>query len=715
MTSVPVRRLAAALIAAVVGVGLLSQLALAAVTLPPAQDGVYVYDLANIWNASTETNAQQIIDTIRRQTHAEVVAVSWPSEDVNVTTETARADAITIMNTWGVGRAGVNDGVVVLFDMNKGSTDHGQMYMYLGAGFGTSSAKDEAARAIVNDDMLPLAKAGDLDAALLVGLVNLADAAKPTAGGDTGTLPASQAGVSVYDFAQIWDPATIATAQGIADAIKERTKAEVAIVSWPSDDFDVSTDTARADALTIMNTWGVGRAGVDDGLVVLFDMDNESTSHGQIYLYGGKGFIAQYLDPDEAASVVNDTMLPKAKDGDLAGALLAGLQKVDHVTQPGGNPDRGLRDILHGLAIVVLLGGAGLVLVLFLRAWWVRGRDARTVLIDDSVLLPAPPPGLTPALATVLQDDAVGRDSFTSALVDLGHRGLVTFQEAAGFAGLGKHVDLVIPPEPLVDPNSLEARRRPLGAAEAALVISIASKAVDGVLTWSQLRAGEGAKLYASFKSNLGAAAKATGFFRDDPNKITSRWAGIGVAVVVLVVVFGFFFVFDTSNDSELFKPGTSFLGLPMLAAALMGVVIAVFSGRMAARTTDGAQALAMALAYRNTLRYEIKAAKTVDQAVAQTKTKLPWITTPDLLTVWAVAFGLKDDIDHLIKETFADAERSGSTSWAPTWYAGAGGFSSIGSMASSIGSISTSATSSSGSGFGGGGGGGGGGAGGGF
>jgi hypothetical protein len=52
---------------------------------------------------------------------------------------------------------------------------------------------------------------------------------------------------------------------------------------------------------------------------------------------------------------------------------------------------------------------------------------------------------------------------------------------------------------------------------------------------------------------------------------------------------------------------------------------------------------------------------------------------------------------------------------WVPAWYLGSGGLSSVGNLASSIGSISTTATSSSGSGYGGGGGGGGGGAGGGF
>jgi uncharacterized membrane protein YgcG len=144
-------------------------------------------------------------------------------------------------------------------------------------------------------------------------------------------------------------------------------------------------------------------------------------------------------------------------------------------------------------------------------------------------------------------------------------------------------------------------------------------------------------------------------------------------------------------------------------------VLIIVLSGRLVARTAEGARTLAMALGYRNTLRFELKRAHTVDEAVENTKTRLPWITTPDLLTVWAVAFGLKDEIDDLIRETFETARQTGSAVWAPAWYHGSGGVGSVGSMASSIGSISTSATSSSGSGYGGGGGGGGGGAGGGF
>lgn len=526
------------------------------------------------------------------------------------------------------------------------------------------------------------------------------------------TLPPSQEGRYVYDLAGIWSQSAIDRAQSTAVAIRDRTGAELAIVSWPSDDSDVSTGTARADAITIMDTWGVGRAGINDGLVVLFDMDSGSRKHGQIYLYAGSGFLDKYLNEDEASAVVNDTMLPRAVDGDLDAALLDGLQRIDHAAQPNGNPERGTQALVNALLAALIVGVGAVVFGLFLRTWWERGRDARVVLIDESVLLPDPPPGLTPALATVLRKDAVDKDGFTSALVDLGHRGLVTFQQAPGDK---KHVDLVIPERPLIDPNSLEARRRPLGAAESSLADAIATRATGGVLSWSELKGGEGAKLWESFKKDAGRAAKATGYFRDDPNRLTGRWLAVGIALIAAVVAFGFIFAFDTSESSNLFRAGRGFLALPMLISVVLGGVIALFASRLAARTADGARTLAMALAYRNTLKFEMAASHSVDEAVEKTRSRLPWITTPDLLTVWAVAFGLKDEIDDLIKETFAQAQATGVVGWSPLWYAGSDGLGSVSNMSSMIGSIGTTAASSSGSGYGGGSSGGGGGAGGGF
>ena len=332
--------------------------------------------------------------------------------------------------------------------------------------------------------------------------------------------------------------------------------------------------------------------------------------------------------------------------------------------------------------------------------------------VHDSVLLPAPPPGLTPAMATVLRKDGVDAEAFTSALVDLGHRGLLTFTETGTFS---KKVDLVVPDPPLADPASVDARRRPLGAAEQTLLGAIGDASIGGTVTSAMLKSGTGKKLQDGFKPAMGGAALASGWFRDDPTKIIGRWVGVaGVLGFGAALVF-FFFLVDSSDSSTLIKPGREYLGFPVLVDFLVAVGIGLTSRFLAARTVDGAQTLAMALAYRNTLEFEIKASDTLDHAVAKTTSRLPWITTPDELTVWAVALGLKHDVDRLIKDTFKSVQQSGAAAWAPLWFVGSGGIGSVGDVTSMLGSISTTAASASGGGFGGGGGGGGGGAGGGF
>jgi uncharacterized membrane protein YgcG len=498
------------------------------------------------------------------------------------------------------------------------------------------------------------------------------------------------------------------------------------VVSWPSGQSSVSTGGAAYDAHAILDAWGVGRPGVYDGLVVLFDMDT-TNRHGQIFLATGVGFQSMYLSDTEAASIVNDDMLPKAKDGDLDGALSAGMAHLDRVVQPGGNPERAFLATAR-LAGGILVALVGLVVLgWFLRTWWRQGRDARMPLIDDSVLLPDPPPNLTPAMATVLRDDMIGKDAFTSALVDLGHRGLVTFKQTGGVAGtgIGSHVDLVVPDRPLEDQASQTARSRPLGVAEHGLAQQIDLETDDeGVLDSTRLKSGVGKQLYDAFRKHMGVAAQASGWFRDDPNRLSGRWASVGVTLGVLAVLGFFAFALAGEEEPGLIKSGAEPLAYAFAFDLGVAIAVAIGSRFLPARTADGARTLAMTLAYRNTLRYELQAAPTVTAAVDATQKKLPWITTPDLLTVWAVALGLNTEIDHLIKKTFETegtaAGSSGLGGWSPIWFSGGSsgwsGIASSGGLASAVGSISATASSSSGGGFsGGGGGGGGGGAGGGF
>jgi uncharacterized membrane protein YgcG len=565
-------------------------------------------------------------------------------------------------------------------------------------------------RAAVGRALAPALVAACL-AALLAPLVALA----------LLTLPPSREGVYVYDFAEIWSAGTEARAQSIAEAMRARTQAQMVAVSWPSGLSHVSPDIAIADAREILDAWGVGRKGVNDGLVVLFDMDT-SNAHGQVTMFAGSGFQDGYLSAPERERIINGDMLPRAVEGDLDAALLDGLAHIDRVVQPGGNPERAVERLLNLVVAIGALAFGILAFGMFLRRWWLSGRDAALPLIDDSVLLPTPPKDLTPALATALRRNGIDNEAFTSALVDLGHRGLLTFAEQEGDA---KKVDLLVPPEPLAQVSYLEARRRPLGSAEAALERAISREAADRpngweALTSERLKAGEGKKLFDLFKGELGRAAKASGWFRDDPNHLPRRWTGIGIGVMVLAGLAAFQFVIDKSDSGNLLLPGREVAAVALTIVVLLGIAIIVLSRLLVARTQDGSRTLAMSLAYRNTLRHELKRAESVDAAVEQTQSRLPWITTPDLLTVWAVAFGLKDEIDDLIRRTFEAAERAGTSSWSPAWFVGSspgsgGSVAAVSGIGAAVGSISASATSSSGGGFGGGGSGGGGGSSGGF
>jgi len=142
--------------------------------------------------------------------------------------------------------------------------------------------------------------------------------------------------------------------------------------------------------------------------------------------------------------------------------------------------------------------------------------------------------------------------------------------------------------------------------------------------------------------------------------------------------------VLDSTKDSpDLFLPGREYLVLPVLLLLGTGVTIVVLARLMPARTKVGAQTLAMALAYRNTLRYELARAATMNEAVAGTQSRLPWITTPDELTVWSVAFGLSKAVDALVKRSLATDATPG-TAWAPLWYSGSAA--SVGDVGGMVG-----------------------------
>jgi uncharacterized membrane protein YgcG len=148
---------------------------------------------------------------------------------------------------------------------------------------------------------------------------------------------------AVYDYGGLFSPEAIRNAEFIIDAIEGQTKAEIAVYTQGLGIDDIDLETTQEHAKALMDQWGVGRHGVDDGLVMFVDLDT-SGNHGNVYLFGGSGFLERYAGTDQLQSIVDDTFLPQAADGQRDAALLSTLGQLVELTigasQPGTDPGK---------------------------------------------------------------------------------------------------------------------------------------------------------------------------------------------------------------------------------------------------------------------------------------------------------------------------------------------------------------------------------------
>lgn len=145
--------------------------------------------------------------------------------------------------------------------------------------------------------------------------------------------PSPVVGMHVYDTAGVLSASTIAEAERIAGGIEARTGSQVVVYTQLKPE-SATPAAAEADARALMDQWGIGRAGLDDGLVILLDLD-KTLRHGQVQLYAGSGFSAAYLSASQRQTIFEDVMLPLLRTGDLDGAVLASLREIDKAATVG--------------------------------------------------------------------------------------------------------------------------------------------------------------------------------------------------------------------------------------------------------------------------------------------------------------------------------------------------------------------------------------------
>jgi uncharacterized membrane protein YgcG len=580
-----------------------------------------------------------------------------------------------------------------------------------------------------------LAGAIALGAILVPQLAGIAQAAPPPG----PPYPEPVTGQRVYDYAGIFSQGTITSAEATIRTIEERTGAQVAVYSQVKPESN-TLDEANADALALMNQWGVGRKGFDDGLVILFDME-DNRIHGQCSLYAGSGFKATYLTDSQRQAIFDDDMLPLLKARDFDGALTAALAKIDEAATPEHAADLQSARLLNSVVGIGILALSIWLIAFVLVSWYTHGRDP--VYTDDpSVLMPAPPPSLTPAMATLLMDDRTSSRTVSAGFVDLAARGLIRFykdgsgRKSVGIGVLRGSVSLPYPEQRLwqglhrrhpLSSGFLSFLRKGPRATPAGLVSPEGVPADKTLLTYIEpSEMSSLASSVSSFKTSLEDSAVDDRWFTGQPTKVRAKW--FVFAFVLFLPIFPL-----VSWTLDVGASGGILGSIGLGAAGLVTGVTAFF---MPARTMTGSLLRAQLLAYKRTMKATIDQSRTMDEVVQ--KRPLPWVDTPDFAMAWGVALGLNDELDAILKRSMIDTAATGaSTGWSPSWWVGdynssgsgfsggssgsAGLYSSsaipdVGGMMAALGSIGSSASShSSGGSFGGGGGGGGGGAGGGF
>jgi uncharacterized membrane protein YgcG len=529
-------------------------------------------------------------------------------------------------------------------------------------------------------------------------------------------------GQAVYDPAGAIDPDIETLLENRIDAIEARSGAEIAI--YVQVDPSATADSNLAAARALLDQWGVGRAGYDDGLVLLISFE-PGLLHGQAHYYAGAGFLRGYLSQGDLQALFDEVILPAAGQGQIGGGLVQAIELIDAAITPDATARLNLLRQVNGVIGIIGSPIALLVIVGVVFFAWRREGDDPEVLDSPSILMAGPPADMTPPLATVVRQGRANRHSMNTLLVELASTGRMAFQNLDR-AGEVKSDD---EPDPLLDPaiELMEAAPREgrLGAAERGAWELIRQQARGGT-TISRERLWQLNDVLEPIRSDLEDDVVRLGWFTRRPSTLITLWSFIGVgemALGALFVVGGF--VIPMS-------------GLTLLGAAtgVGGVVTWAIGQAMSQRTPNGAYVDAMLKAYRRTLQKTMEQARSMEQVVADPTVRI-LADTPDKAVVWGFALGLHDEVADVLRRSLQDQAKdpSGATAaYYPLWlgsspssFRGAGmaggsifsgsGVPDIGGMFSAVGSIGSSPPSSSsgGGGFGGGGSSGGGGGGGSF
>ena len=127
----------------------------------------------------------------------------------------------------------------------------------------------------------------------------------------------------VNDYAAVLDPAERRALEDEIRSLDRDTLAEVAVVTVASLDGLSVEDYAER----LFNTWGIGKAATDNGVLVLVAV-NDRQMRIEVG-YGLEGVLPDGL----AGAVIRDTFLPAFRDGQMRQGILDGTRRVIEIVR----------------------------------------------------------------------------------------------------------------------------------------------------------------------------------------------------------------------------------------------------------------------------------------------------------------------------------------------------------------------------------------------
>ena len=125
----------------------------------------------------------------------------------------------------------------------------------------------------------------------------------------------------VNDFAGIIDSRSASQLDGICTSIEKSTGVEIAIVTIDS----LGMQSVEEAASAYYNGWGIGKKGQDNGVVILVAAQDH-----KVRIEPGYGLEGQLPD-GLAGEIIRYDILPRFKQGDYGGGLLAAVYKVGKI------------------------------------------------------------------------------------------------------------------------------------------------------------------------------------------------------------------------------------------------------------------------------------------------------------------------------------------------------------------------------------------------